>query len=47
MSRFTDLFQEGVPATSEPIVEPEKVEEVVSEKVVPITKAYRKKKSSK
>jgi len=47
MSRFTDLFQEGVPVTSEPIVEPAKVEEVVPEKVVPITKASRKKKSSK
>jgi len=47
MSRFTDLFQETAPATPEPIVEPAKVEEVISEKVVPITKASRKKKSSK
>jgi len=43
MSRFTDLFQEPAPAP-EPTPEPAKVEEVVSEKVVPIAKASKKKK---
>jgi hypothetical protein len=42
MSRFTDLFQEPAPAP-EQTPEPVKVEEVVSEKVVPITKTSKKK----
>jgi len=38
MSRFSDLFQE------QPAPAPEPVKEVVEDKVVPITKASKKKK---
>jgi len=41
MSRFTDLFQQPEPV-AEPAPEP--VKEVVEEKVIPITKASKKKK---
>ena len=41
MSRFTDLFQQSEPA---PAPAPEPVKEVVEDKVVPITKASKKKK---
>jgi len=43
MSRFTDLFQEQPAPAPEPTPEPAKVEKVVVEKVVPITKASKKK----
>ena len=43
MSKFTNLFQPSEP-TPEPTPEPTKVEKVVeTEKVVPITKASKKK----
>ena len=45
MSRFTDLFQQPQPS-AEPAPAPEPVKEVVEEKVVPITKASKKKKTS-
>ena len=43
MSRFTDLFQQSEPV-AEPAPAPEPVKEVVEDKVVPITKASKKKK---
>ena len=43
MSRFTDLFQQPEPV-AEPAPAPEPVKEVVEEKVIPITKASKKKK---
>ena len=45
MSRFTDLFEQPQPV-AEPAPAPEPVKEVVEEKVVPITKASKKKKFS-
>jgi len=45
MSRFTDLFQQPEPvAEPAPAAAPEPVKEVVEDKVVPITKASKKKK---
>ena len=43
MSRFTDLFEQPQPV-AEPAPAPEPVKEVVEEKVVPATKASKKKK---
>jgi hypothetical protein len=43
MSRFTDLFEQPQPV-AEPAPAPEPVKEVVEDKVVPITKASKKKK---
>ena len=49
MGRFTDLFQQSEPVAepapaAAPAPAPEPVKEVVEEKVVPITKASKKKK---
>jgi len=45
MGRFTDLFQQSEPvAEPAPAPAPEPVKEVVEDKVVPITKASKKKK---
>ena len=43
MSRFTDLFQQPEPV-AEPAPAPEPVKEVVVGRVVPLTKASKKKK---